>query len=79
MRFKKLKINKFQIKILAFGICFVSVGMFFLIYPKTVIDCTELGQILLAAITALVLISLANLYLNIRALRRKMAKRSEDS
>jgi len=63
--------NKLPLKLFAIGIALSGVGLYFLIRPKTVIYCTELGQILIALLAVLIALSLVNLYLNIKSLKGK--------
>jgi len=63
--------NKFALRSFAIGMALSLVGLYFLIRPKTVIYCTELGQILIAMLAILIALSLVNLYLNMKALKER--------
>jgi len=68
------EMNKLVLKLFAIGITLSIVGLYFLIRPKTVIYCTGLGQVLIAMLAALIIISLVSLYLNIKTLKGRGKK-----
>jgi len=66
--------KKLSLRLFAIGMALSAMGLYFLIRPKTVIYCTELGQILIATLAILIALSLINLYFNIRAFRSRKNK-----
>lgn len=62
---------KLTLRLFAIGMSLSLAGLYFLIHPKTVIYCTELGQILIAMLAVLIALSLVNLYFNIKASKEK--------
>jgi len=59
------------LKLLCVGVILSGLGLYFLIRPKTVIYCTELGQLLIALLAILITLSLVNFYLNIKILKKR--------
>jgi len=66
--------DKIALKLFTVGITFTLVGLIFLLSPKKIIYCTEVGQIIIAMLAVLITLSLTNLYLNIKALKEKGKK-----
>lgn len=63
--------NKIVLKLFAIGVALMLVGLIFLLSPRQIIYCTEVGQIIIAMLAVLIALSLANLYLNIKALKER--------
>jgi len=66
--------NKNALKLFAIGITFSLVGLIFLLSPREVIYCTELGQIIIAMLAVLIALSLVNIWLNIKSLKKRKQK-----
>jgi len=66
--------DKIALKLFTVGIAFTLVGLIFLLSPKKIIYCTEMGQIIIAMLAVLITLSLVNIWLNIKSLKRKKAK-----
>jgi len=62
---------KLPLRLFAIGMALTAVGLYFLIRPKTVIYCTELGQILIALLAVLIALSLVNVWLSVKSLKGK--------
>ncbi len=62
--------KKTALKLFAIGVAFSLVGLIFLLSPREVIYCTEVGQIIIAMLAVLITLSLTNLYLNIKASKK---------
>jgi len=58
--------NRIALKLLAIGIALALTGLLFLLSPRELIYCTEVGQIIIAMLTILIALSLVNFYLNIK-------------
>lgn len=63
--------NKVALRLFAIGVALILVGLIFLLSPREIIYCTEVGQVVIAMLAVLISISLVNLYLNIKASNRK--------
>jgi len=71
----KLKsIKKIALRLFAIGVALILAGLIFLLSPKKIIYCTEVGQIIIAMLAVLITLSLVNIWLNIKSLKRKKAK-----
>jgi len=66
--------DKFVLKLLAVGVALTLTGLIFLLSPREVIYCTEVGQIIIAMLAVLIALSLVNFYLNAKSLKRKKKK-----
>jgi len=63
--------DKIALKLFTVGITFTLVALIFLLSPKKIIYCTEVGQTIIAMLAVLITLSLTNLYLNIKALKKR--------